>query len=145
MYTGSRSGVNGPTPPVGRNQYMTWRSTVSETPRSASSSGAHAPGQITSRPAVYSPAAVVTPRSPAGCRRPAQHRFTEPKVGAVPFGQAQVRRDGQLGPDEPRHRLVEPDLVVGWIQGGEAPADLRRLEQIVRQSPLLRRPQAAGH
>ena len=41
---GCRSGANGSTPDDGWNQYMTCRSTVIGTPRSASSSGAHAPG-----------------------------------------------------------------------------------------------------
>ena len=44
----------------GRNQYCTWRSTPKGTPRSASSSGAHAPGQMTNWPAVYVAAAVLT-------------------------------------------------------------------------------------
>jgi hypothetical protein len=40
-------------PSFGSNQYMTCRSIVNGTPRSASSCGTHAPGQTTSRPAVY--------------------------------------------------------------------------------------------
>ncbi len=43
---------NGAVPPIGSSQYSTWRSMVIGMSNSASSFGAHAPGQITTWPAV---------------------------------------------------------------------------------------------
>ena len=122
---------------------MTCRSTVIGTPRSASSCGAHAPGAMTSAPASYVPAAVVT-RTPEAEDSHVQHRLGEPQVGAGPRAEGEVRRDGALGPDEPGLALVERDLVVGQPERGEPPAHLGRVEHLVRQVPLPRGAQAAG-
>lgn len=76
---------------------------------------------------------------------PAGGRLLVVQVGTGPGGQGQVRGHRFLRDDQPRAPFVQRDLVVGRGHGREPAADLRRVQQLVRQVPLLGAAQAAGH
>ena len=124
---------------------MTWRSTVRGSSRSASSSGAQAPGQITSRAGGVRAGRGGDAHAAVRRRRPLLHRLPEAQLGPAPGRQLQMRRHGALRPDEPGGLLVQAHLVVGRVERREATPDLRGVEHLVRQVPLAGRTQAAGH
>ena len=146
---GSRSaagrGRTAPTPPVGWNQYMTWRSTVSGTPRSASSSGAHAPGQTTS----VARGRTCRPRWSPGRRRrrPSQssagssNRRSAPRCAGQRRGAPTTVASGRTNPASASY---SPTSSSAGRHGREPAPDLRGVEQLVRQVPLAGGPQAAG-
>ena len=83
--------------------------------------------------------------APAPGGLPAGHRLPEVQLGAGPGGEREVGGDGFLRDHQPGAALVQRDVARRRRHGRKPAADLRGVEQLMRQAPLLRAAQAAGH
>src|SRR5260221_13111557 len=90
---------------------------------------------------------VVPPRhaNPVAVPLPGLRRLLEAQAGPVPLGHPEMSLDAELRRKPAGLRLEQADPVVVDDEGGEAAAQLLRVEYLVRQPMLLRRAQRARH